>query len=162
MIGYSVAAGMVVTVILLPKGRGEWWGVNAWRANGTDEGTYREGTVMSEVDPETARLIEEEAEHAETTRDEPYPPGVVAERRNRARSSVYSIRLAEDEIAEVQRLAASAGVPASTLVRSWIMQRLNETRAGEGSIDPAVRAAIHAEVREAVREVLAETDRRSA
>ena len=117
---------------------------------------------MSELDPDMARLMEEEAERAEATRDEPYPPGVVAERRNRARSSVYSIRLAEDEIAEVQRLAVSAGVPASTLVRSWIMQRLKQTRAGEGSIDPDVRAAIHAEVREAVREALAETDRRSA
>ena len=43
VIGYSVAAGMVITVILLPKGPGEWWGVNAWRANGTDEGIYRKG-----------------------------------------------------------------------------------------------------------------------
>lgn len=118
---------------------------------------------MSQLDPETARLIQEEAEHAETTRDDPYPPGVVAERRNRARSSVYSVRLSEEEIAEIQRLAESAGVPASTLVRSWIVQRIAESRSGQASIDPAVRATIHAEVRAAVQEVLANnSDRRSA
>lgn len=48
---------------------------------------FTERTIMTEPDPETARLIDDEAERAEVTRDEPYPPGVVAERRNRPRAS---------------------------------------------------------------------------
>lgn len=43
VIGFSATAGMVITVILVPKGEGEWWGANAWHANGTDEGIYRKG-----------------------------------------------------------------------------------------------------------------------
>jgi hypothetical protein len=66
---------------------------------------------MSTLDPDTARLIEEEAEHAEVTRDEPYPPGMVAERRSRTRATVYSVRLSDDEVAAIQRLAESTGVP---------------------------------------------------
>jgi hypothetical protein len=116
---------------------------------------------MSQLDPETARLIDEEAEHAEATRDDPYPPGVVWERRNRARSSVYSVRLGEDEIAEVQRRAESAGVPASTLVRSWILERITEPRGGRTDLDPAVRQAIRAEVEAAVGAALAEVEHRA-
>lgn len=43
VIGYSPTAGMVITVILVPKGEEEWWGANAWKANDTDERIYREG-----------------------------------------------------------------------------------------------------------------------
>lgn len=43
VIGYSPTAEMVITVILLPKNNDEWWGVNAWKANDTDERIYREG-----------------------------------------------------------------------------------------------------------------------
>jgi len=43
VIGYSPTSGMVITVILLPKNDEEWWGVNAWQANTTDERIYREG-----------------------------------------------------------------------------------------------------------------------
>lgn len=43
VIGYSPTAGMVITVILVPKGEEEWWGANAWKDNDTDERIYREG-----------------------------------------------------------------------------------------------------------------------
>ncbi|MGH3518267.1 MAG: hypothetical protein ACRDQ7_12780 [Haloechinothrix sp.] len=110
---------------------------------------------MNQPDPDIARLIDEEAEHAENTRDDPYPPGVIAERRNRTRSSVYSVRLSDDEIAEIQRLAQSAGVPASTLVRSWITQRIAAARSSTAAVDPSVRQAIRTEVEAAVKAVLA-------
>lgn len=117
---------------------------------------------MTEPDPVTARLIDDEAERAEVTRDEPYPPGVVAERRNRPRASVYSVRLGDDEVAAVQRLADGAGIPASTLVRSWIVERIARAPGGTAEVHPAVREAIHAEVRAAVREALEEMARREA
>jgi hypothetical protein len=114
---------------------------------------------MSQPDPDTARLIDDEAEHAETTRDDAYPPGVIAQRRNRARSSVYSLRLSDDEIAEIaeiHRLARSADVPASTLVRSWITQHITNTRPTT-TIDPALRDAIRTEVEAAVNAALTDT-----
>jgi hypothetical protein len=111
---------------------------------------------MSKPDPDTARLIDDEAEHAETTRQDPYPPGTIAERRNRARSSVYSVRLNDDEIAEIHRLAHSANVPASTLVRSWITQHITNTRPTT-TIDPALRDAIRTEVEAAVKAALTDT-----
>lgn len=117
---------------------------------------------MTRPDPDTARLIDEEAEHAEVTRDEPYPPDTVAERRNRPRASVYSIRLSDDEVAAVQRLADDAGVPASTLVRSWILQRIARAPRDTTDVDPSVREAIHSEVRAAVREALDEAGKRDA
>lgn len=110
---------------------------------------------MTRPDADTARLIDEEAEHAEVTRENPYPPGVVDERGNRSRSSVYSVRLSEDEVAEVQQLAREAGLPASTLVRSWITQRIADRRSTHASVDPAVREAIRSEVQAALTDVLA-------
>lgn len=109
---------------------------------------------MNSADSDIARLIEEEAEHAETTRDDPYPPSTVAERRNRARSAVYSVRLTHDEIAEIQQLARSAGVPASTLVRSWITQRIAAAHSASTTVDPEIRKAIRTEVEAAVKSAL--------
>ena len=55
---------------------------------------------MSEVD----KLIEEEAVAAEEGRDAPPQPGSRVTRPNRARSTVYSVRLNAEEVAAVQRL----------------------------------------------------------
>lgn len=117
---------------------------------------------MSTPDADTAHLIDQEAEHAEATRDDPYPPGVVAERRNRTRASVYSVRLSDDEIAAIQRLADSAGVPSSTMVRSWIISQLTRASVGRAQVDPAIRETIHSEVRAAVREALQEVAQQRA
>jgi predicted transcriptional regulator len=114
------------------------------------------------IAPDAARLIDEEAEHAEVTREDPHPPGVVAERRNRIRSTVYSIRLSDDEVTAIQRLADSAGVPSSTLVRSWIIEQLIRASASRARVDPAMRQVIHAEVRAAVREAFNETKQQAA
>jgi hypothetical protein len=75
------------------------------------------------VDPGLAARLREEPEQ---TRDAPFPPGVVPTRPNRLRSKVYSVRLSAEEQARVQRVADSKHLPASTLVRSWILERLDQ------------------------------------
>jgi predicted DNA-binding protein len=37
---------------------------------------------------------------------------------------VYSVRLNQDEVEQVEQMAARLGLPASTMVRSWIVERL--------------------------------------
>jgi hypothetical protein len=41
---------------------------------------------------------------------------------------VYFVRLSADEEAEIQKVAAAKHLPASTLVRSWILERLDRER----------------------------------
>lgn len=92
-------------------------------------------------------------EEAEATRDDPLPAGVIGTRPNLGRSTVYSVRLTLDEVAAVQAAAERAGLPASTLVRSWIVERVNDEHAS--GAEARLRAMIHEEVRAAVREALA-------
>lgn len=73
---------------------------------------------------EVERLIDQEAEHAERHRDDAIPPDATGARPNRAKSVMFSLRLNRDELAEVQRLADEQGVPASALVRGWIVHRI--------------------------------------
>jgi len=98
---------------------------------------------------ELERRIRDEAE---ATRDAPLPAGA-GERPNRGRSTVYSVRLTPDEVAAVQAAADRAGLPASTLVRSWIVERAGAENTGDA--DARLRALIHEEVRAAVHEALA-------
>lgn len=74
------------------------------------------------------RLISEEAEYAELHRDDPIPADARATRPNRAKSVMFSLRLNPDELAGVQDLARESDVPASALVRGWIVQRLEAER----------------------------------
>ncbi|MQA95998.1 MAG: CopG family transcriptional regulator [Streptosporangiales bacterium] len=66
-----------------------------------------------------------ESARAETerTRDNALPEDSLS-RPNRRHSRVYSVRLSEDEHGAVKELAAEQGIPASTLIRSWIVERL--------------------------------------
>jgi hypothetical protein len=84
---------------------------------------------MTTSDPsELQRLIAEEAEYGELHRDNPIPADARVTRPNRARSVMFSLRLNPDELAAVQDLARESDVPASALVRGWIMQRLAAER----------------------------------
>jgi hypothetical protein len=103
---------------------------------------------MSDLD----RLLREEAEHAEAHQDAPIREETTVSRPGHARSTVYSVRLNADEVAGLQELADEAGLPASTLVRSWIVERLRAH--GETS---DVRKIIHDEVQSAVRDALQHT-----
>lgn len=73
-----------------------------------------------------AALTEQLRRESEPTKDDAYPAGTAGRRPNRRK--VYSIRLSAEEEAEVQRVAAAKHLPASTLVRSWILERLDEER----------------------------------
>ncbi len=77
------------------------------------------------IDPALAARVREESEQ---TRDAPFPPGVVPTRPNRLRTKVYSVRLSAEEQARVQRVADAKHLPASTLVRSWILERLDQEK----------------------------------
>jgi hypothetical protein len=74
------------------------------------------------------KLAEQLREESEQTKDDPYPDDAAYSRPNRDRSRVYSVRLSEAEYQEVQRVADAAHLPASTLVRSWILTRLEQER----------------------------------
>jgi len=65
------------------------------------------------IDPALAARLRDESEQ---TREAPFPPGAVPTRPNRLRSKVYSVRLSAEHL------------PASTLVRSWILERLDQEK----------------------------------
>ncbi|HEY7857296.1 MAG TPA: hypothetical protein VIC82_02235 [Candidatus Nanopelagicales bacterium] len=72
------------------------------------------------IAPTLAEQLRRESEHS---KDDTYPAGATRQRPNR--DKVYSVRLSADEQAEVQKVAAAKHLPASTLVRSWILERLD-------------------------------------
>lgn len=76
------------------------------------------------VDPDLTRALREESER---TKDQPYPAEAQLTRPNRSR--VYSVRLSPSEEERVQQLAMDKHLPPSTLVRSWILDRLEQESA---------------------------------
>lgn len=85
---------------------------------------------------ELERLIAQETEASERTRDEPLSARAV--RKKPARSVVYSIRLTPEQTGEIQRIADVAGIPAAGLVRGWVLQGLAAER--EESVEQTVEA----------------------
>jgi len=75
------------------------------------------------IDPTLAARLRAESEQ---TRDLPYPLDVKAARPNRAK--VYSVRLSAEEQARIEAVAEARHLPASTLVRSWILDRLDDEK----------------------------------
>jgi hypothetical protein len=92
---------------------------------------------MSDIE----KVIDQETEASEDNRDAPIPDGATLSRPNRARSTVYSIRLDPDEVLALQAIADAAGLPASTLARSWIVERIREEQTGLGDAEAELRAA---------------------
>jgi predicted transcriptional regulator len=87
------------------------------------------------------RLLAEEAADSEANPDAPVAAGSTVTRPNRARSTVYSIRLNPEEVAAVQALAEAAGLPPSTLVRSWIIERMRVENGEISDAETELRAA---------------------
>ncbi|MGB7980410.1 MAG: hypothetical protein WCF36_06415 [Candidatus Nanopelagicales bacterium] len=79
--------------------------------------------MATTIDPALAERLRRESEQ---TKDNPYPAGMAGRRPNRPK--VYSVRLSAEEETEVHRVAAAKHLPASTLVRSWILERLDQER----------------------------------
>ncbi len=71
-------------------------------------------------------LIDTEAEHAEAHRDDPIPTPTRGTRPHRPKSGMLSLRLNPDELAAVHDLARQRDIPASALVRGWILQHLTD------------------------------------
>lgn len=85
---------------------------------------------------ELERLIAEEVEASERTRDDPLSEH--AARRRPTQSVVYSIRLTPEQIEEIQQIADTAGVPTAGIVRGWVLQGLAAER--EDSVEQTVEA----------------------
>lgn len=66
-------------------------------------------------------LLAAEAKAAEHT-----PTPADGHRRNLNRSVMFSVRLNPEELDELQRHAEQRGLPARTLARAWILERLHE------------------------------------
>lgn len=79
--------------------------------------------MATTIDPALAEKLRREFER---TKGEAHSVGTTGRRPNRQK--VYSARLSTEEEAEVQRVAAAKHLPASTLVRSWILERLDRER----------------------------------
>jgi len=87
---------------------------------------------MSKID----NLLAEEGAAAENYQmPEELPDHVQVSRRNMGRPSVVSVRLSSHEHHELQRAADDAGLPISTLIRLWALERLQtESDGNQGSI----------------------------
>lgn len=70
------------------------------------------------------QLIRDEIEESERTRDTPLREDARGIRKNRAASSVYSLRLPNDVIAELNALADQLDLPVSALIRGFILDGL--------------------------------------
>jgi len=55
-------------------------------------------------------------------------PRAKAGRHERPRSRMFSIRLSEEEYELVQQVADAAHLPASTMIRAWVLSRLDQER----------------------------------
>jgi hypothetical protein len=77
------------------------------------------------IDPTLVARLREESERM---KDAPFPEGARPTRPDRKRSRVYSVRLSPEEQSRVQHMADSKHLPASTLVRSWILERLDQEK----------------------------------
>ncbi|ODR03271.1 hypothetical protein BHQ15_17865 [Mycolicibacillus koreensis] len=76
---------------------------------------------MNTKSKELEALLKEEAAASEKNRDAPIPEGATVTRGN-GRSKVLQIRLNPDELEELERVAASRGLPPSTLAREAILR----------------------------------------
>lgn len=83
-------------------------------------------------DDDVNLLIAAEAERAEAAKDAPIPTGALAAARrpNLARSVTFTVRLNPDELAGIRDAAERRGVPASTLVRGWVVRELAAEASG--------------------------------
>ncbi len=73
------------------------------------------------------QLLAEETAASEASRDQPLSGRAV--RKGQSRSVVYSVRLTPEQTEAIQRIAEEAGIPASALVRDWVVEGLAAERA---------------------------------
>lgn len=101
-----------------------------------------------------AKLVRDEIEQSERTRDAVPPSGVRGVRKNRAASSVYSLRLPNRVIAQLNDLADELDVPVSALIRGFIADGLSDRKGGRRVEMSHVLAQLDRDVSELHRLVL--------
>lgn len=86
---------------------------------------------MSTIDD----LLAEEGAAAESYEmPEELPRHITVSRPNLGRGTVVSVRLASEEHGQLQRAAEDAGLPVSTLIRVWALDRLRAESEGGGTV----------------------------
>lgn len=88
------------------------------------------------------------AEIADSERTHGDPMDATAMRPNR--SVVFTLRLNPDELKAITDVAEASDLPPSTLVRTWILERIKHSHP-----EKDLRSIVHDEVVAAVREALA-------
>lgn len=84
---------------------------------------------MSKIDD----LLAQEASEAENYEmPDLQPAHIQTSRPNAGRGSVVSVRLSDDEHGRLQQAASESGLPVSTLIRLWTLDRLHAEDRGEG------------------------------
>lgn len=89
---------------------------------------------------ELGAFLDAEAETIEADQDAPLKPGTAVTWRGQT-TRVYSIRLGDSEISALEAAAARAGMPAATLARTWIAERLAQEHADLLADDQAAGGA---------------------
>lgn len=82
--------------------------------------------MTEDISEALADRIRDGAEWAEAHRDEPLPEETEAARPDHVRSVVFSVRLNPDELDALNTVATRLGVPASSLVRGWILEGIDD------------------------------------
>lgn len=87
------------------------------------------------------KVLAAEAEDAEANRGD--APRAMVRSRNSAQpaSQVYTVRMPVERLAELKALADRSGMPASTLLREWVLERLDEETSRESELS-AVRRSL--------------------
>ncbi|MGH9063291.1 MAG: hypothetical protein ACRDZQ_04255 [Acidimicrobiales bacterium] len=86
---------------------------------------------MTEPSQQLREKILAEAEHAEATPD----ADLHYRRRRPMRSSVYGLRLPDERIEQLRRLAEDRGIEPSALVRQWVIDHLDDAEQALGNHD---------------------------
>ncbi len=90
-------------------------------------------------DDELRRTVESIAEEAENAPDEddgqPLPEHVTVSRPGHARSKVLQVRLNPDEYEAVEKIARGRGLPASTVARAWLLEKVAEESDEDASVE---------------------------
>lgn len=84
---------------------------------------------MKKLDKTTGETARADARALEAYADdtEPYPADVNISRPNRP-SRMFNLRLSDEQYEEVTNLARQRHLPASTMARAWLLERLDQER----------------------------------
>lgn len=90
-------------------------------------------------DERRRHILDSIAEEAENAPDEddghPMPEHVTVSRPGHARSKVLQVRLNPDEYEAVEKIARRRGLPASTVARAWLLEKVAEESDEDASVE---------------------------